>query len=253
MAWPRRTGAALLAGILTAGVARATVQASVGGPPPSAASSEDADDETGPAEEAPGLPAWLRPRETPIADSIEAAVEKYVREHFAPCGVSGDAVPCFPVTLEVKGRQYSVRETLDNLHLDNRPVPGAPPTAADMIQYGANPRPTSASVSFDPKAVVCKTKQLLQKIQGKSRKYYLYRLWDETGERAVLRDRPLDPNALAGSPHVHYVPLGEFGDECEALKAYLASTHDVRMRREREEAEPADDSALELQSSGEPE
>ena len=194
--------------------------------------------------------AWLRPRETPIADSIEAAVEKYVREHFAPCGTTDDAVPCFLVTLEVKGRQYSVRETLDNLQFDNRPVPG-PPTAAEMIQHGANPRPTSASVGFDPKAVVCKTKQLLQKIQGKSRKYYLYRVWDETGERAVLRDRPLDPNELAGSPHFRYVPLGEFGDECEAVKAYLTTTHDVRIRREREG--PGDDTALELPSGGEPE
>ena len=78
-------------------------------------------------------------------------------------------------------------------------------------------------------------------------------MWDETGERAVLRDRPLDPNALARSPHFRYVPLGEFGDECEAVKAYLASTHDVRMRREREDVEPADDSALELRSGGEPE
>jgi hypothetical protein len=243
----------LLAGILIAGVARATAQDSVGESPPSAASSEGVGDETGPAEEVPGLPAWLRPRETPIADSIEAAVEKYVREHFAPCGAAGDAVPCFPVSLEVKGRQYSVRETLDNLQLDNRPVPGGPPTAAEMIQYGANPRPTSASVGFDPKAVVCQTKQLLQRIQGKSRKYYLYRVWDETGERAVLRDRPLDPNALAGSPHVHYVPLGEFEDECEAIKAYRRSTHEVRVRREAESAERANEPEVELRSDPEPE
>jgi hypothetical protein len=131
-------------------VAPATAQDAVAAPPPS--------DEARPAE-SPETPAWLRPRETPIADSIEAAVEKYVREHFAPCGTTDDAVPCFPVTLEVKGRQYSVRETLDNLQFDSRPVPG-PPTAAEMIQHGANPRPTSASVGFDPKAVVCKTKQL---------------------------------------------------------------------------------------------
>jgi hypothetical protein len=174
----------------------------------------------------------LRSPETPIADSIEAAVEEYIREHYAPCGPGTEAVPCFPVTLEVKGRQYSVRETLENLQLDGPPVSGGAPTPAEMIQHGANPHPTSASVGVDPKAVVCKTKQLLRKIQGRSQKYYLYRVWDETGERAVLRDTPLDPSALARSPEFRYVPLGEFADECEAVKAYLATTHDVRYRRE---------------------
>ena len=246
MAWLRRTGTLFLMGLLVAGGTPVRAEEPPADPPTTPATEDEARP-TG----APETPAWLRPRETPIADSIEAAVEKYVREHFAPCGTTDDAVPCFPVTLEVKGRQYSVRETLDNLQLDSRPVSGAPPTAAEMIQHGANPRPTSASVGFDPKAVVCKTKQLLQKIQGKSRKYYLYRVWDETGERAVLRDRPLDPNELAGSPHFRYVPLGEFGDECEAVKAYLTTTHDVRIRRER--AAPADEPALEPPSGGEPE
>jgi hypothetical protein len=237
MAWPWRTGAAFLVGTLVAGVARAVPEEP--DPPPARADAR--------------LGAWWRsPTETPIADSIEPAVERYVREHFAPCGATGDAVPCFPVTLEVKGRQYSVRETLDHIHFDTRPVPGAPPTAAEMIQHGANPRPTSAAVSFDPKAIVCKTKQLLDTIQGRSRKYYLYRVWDETGERAVLRDRPLDPNTLAGSPHFRYVPLGEFGDECEAIRAYLTSTHDVRMRREVERGAPGEP-GLELQSGSEPE
>ena len=192
------------------------------------------------------------PSKTPIADSVDRAVEKLIRERYSPCGTAG-AVPCFPVTVEVQGRQYSVRETLENLELDSRPVPGTPPTAAEMIQHGANPRPTSASVAFDPKAIACKTRQLLRKIQGKSQRYYLYRLWDHTGERAVLRDRPLDPEALGGSPHVHYVSLGEFGDECEAVKAYLTATHEVRARREAADAERADTPALELRSGGPPE
>ena len=246
MAWLRRTSTVFLVGLLAAGGTPVRAEEPPSNPPTTGATEGEAR-----PTRAPETPAWLRPRETPIADSIEAAVEKYVREHFAPCGTTDDAVPCFPVTLEVKGRQYSVRETLDNLQLDSRPVSGAPPTPAEMIQHGANPRPTSASVGFDPKAVVCKTTQLLRKIQGKSRKYYLYRVWDETGERAVLRDQPLDPNELAGSPHFRYVPLGEFGDECEAVKAYLTTTHDVRMRRER--GAPADEPALELRSGGEPE
>ena len=109
MAWSRWTGAAFLAGIVVAGVDRAP-----------AVAFEGAQDEAVPAD-AP----WLR-FETPIADSIEPAVEKYVREHFAPCGATGDAVPCFPVTLEVKGRQYSVRKTFDTFNSTPDLSPGHP-------------------------------------------------------------------------------------------------------------------------------
>lgn len=191
------------------------------------------------------------PSKTPIADSVDRIVERLIRERYSPCEAGG-SVPCFPVTVEVQGRQYSVRETMERYEFDGRPAPG-PPTPSEMIQYGANPRPQSAAVSLDPKAIVCKTKQLLRTIQGKSRKYYLYRLWDHTGERAVLRDRPLDPETLAGSPRVHYVPLGEFGDECEAVKAYITATHEVRVRREAAEAERGDTPTLELRSDGPPE
>jgi hypothetical protein len=227
MAWRRQGGTTFLVLVLVAGWSAAQDP----DPPIPATTppSEAGRDET----VSPGGQAsWLRSRETPIADSIESAVEEYVRAHYAPCGPGVDAVPCFPVTLEVKGRQYSVREALENLELDGRTVSGGAPTHAEMIQHGANPRPTSAGVSFDPAAIGCKTKQLLRKIRGRSQKYYLYRVWDETGERAVLRDTPLDPNELARSPEFRYVPLGEFADECEAVRAYLTTTHDVRYRRE---------------------
>jgi hypothetical protein len=218
------------------------------GPAPAVPGSEEHADP--PAEDARYLPR--PPRDTPIADSVDRAVEKLIRERHSPCGTAG-RVPCFPVTVEVQGRQYSVRETLENLELDSGPVPGTPPTAAEMIQHGANPRPTSASIGVDPKAIVCKTRQLLRKIQGKSQRYYLYRVFDHTGERAVLRDRPLAPEALSASPQVHYVSLGDFGDECEAVKAYLRATHEVRVRREAADAERGDTTGLELRSGGPPE
>jgi hypothetical protein len=189
---------------------------------------------------------------TPITDSIEPAIERFVRERLSRCG-GAQGVPCFPVTVEVEGRRYSVREGLENLEFDSRPVPGAPLTAADMIRQGANPRPTSGSVGFDPGAIVCKTRQLIRKIQGKSRKYYLYRVWDETGERALLRDEPMDPDAAAGSPHLRYLALGEFGDECEAIRAYLRSTHRIRARRAAVGAQPATPPGLERRSGDAPE
>ena len=63
----------------------------------------------------------------------------------------------------------------------------------------------------------------------------------------------MDSAALAASPHVRYVALGEFGDECEAIKAYLTTTHEVRMRRDAAGAERGDASDLALRSGGGPE
>jgi hypothetical protein len=212
-----------------------------------------ADEPAHPPAEQPELrPGPPPPSETPIADSVDRAVAKLIRERLSPCEREA-RVPCFPVTVEVQGRQYSVRETMERYEFDRRPVPGTPPTAEELLQYGANPRPTSASVGFDPKAIVCKTRQLLRKIRGESRTYYLYRLWDRTGERAVLRDRPLEPEALAASPHARYVPLGKFGDECEAMKAYLAATHDVRMRRGAASVERGETPNVELRPGDAPE
>ena len=208
------------------------VAVSLVGPPPTA------------GEEAPP------PSQTPIVDSIEPIVERFVRERLATCR---PGVPCFPVTVQVQGRVYSVRESLEDIGPSTGPVPGSLPTHAEMIQHGANPRPAAAGVGMDPKTIVCKTRQLLDKIKGRSRTYYLYRVWDETGERAVLRDTPLDPEAHAASPHFQYLSLGEFGDECAALKAYLHTTHQVRRRRElAEEEEAATETGLELRSGDAP-
>jgi hypothetical protein len=167
-------------------------------------------------------------------------VERFVRENLASCDSGASGVPCFPVSIQVKGRVYSVRESVENMKLGDTPVAGSVPSASDMIQYGANPRPTSGGVGVSPKAIVCKTKQLLRKIQGRSQRYYLYRVWDETGERAVLRDHPFDVDELARSPGFQYVSLGEYGDECEAIEAYRRSTHEIRMMREAAEAGSAE-------------
>jgi hypothetical protein len=237
MASSRRTRIALLAGLACVGVATSRAQEPAPETTDHGETSEGGTPEAGVA--APGFPDWPQPpTETPIADSIEPAVDRFVRQHFGSCESASAGVPCFPVSVEVKGRRYSVIETLENLQLDDRPAPG-PPTADEMIQYGANPRPASAGVGFSAGALVCKTKQLLRNIGGQSRTWYLYRTWDETGERAVLRDRPFDAEKLAPSPGFHYALLGEFGDECEAIQGYRKSTHEVRMRREALEAEGA--------------
>jgi hypothetical protein len=248
MASSRRTCTALLVGLLSVGPVGSPAQEAA---PKAEGHTERSGGDPAPETDLPGLPDWLQPPvETPIADSVEPAVERFVRENLASCESAGAGVPCFPVSIQVQGRVYSVRESLENLDLGDKPVAGSVPSAADMIQYGANPRPTSGDVGFGAGTVVCKTKQLLQKIRGKSRRYYLYRVWDETGERAVLRDRPFDAEELARSPEFQYVSLGEFGDECEAIQAYRRSTHEIRVQRGAEEAEG--DASLEPRPGFEP-
>ena len=171
-------------------------------------------------------PAEDHPRT--IRESVDPAVAEFIREH-SPCDpATGGDVPCFPVLVEVKAPEYSVKGDLDRNPFDHRPMPG-PPTPEELSRFGANPLPASGTVSFDP---ICKTKQLVRKIFGRGRTYYVYRVWDHTGERAVLREEPLDPAEFAGAPRFQYESVGQFGDECDAIKAYLKVTHDLRMARE---------------------
>jgi hypothetical protein len=168
------------------------------------------------------------PDPRPIRESVDRVVARFIQEH-SPCGpAGGDEIPCFPVLVELEAPEYSVKDSLRRLEPDNRPMPG-PPTPAELNRFSANPLPVSATVGLDP---ICKTRQLVRRLLGKGRTYYVYRVWDHTGERAVLRDRPLDPAEFAGAPEFRYEPLGRFGDECEAIKAYRKATHDARMARE---------------------
>jgi len=167
-------------------------------------------------------------RGRPIAESVDRAVDELILKHFSSCGRSeGEDVPCFPVSVERKW-QYSVAGSLEHLEFDSRPTPGRPPTVAEMS--GARPGPLSASgsVSFDP---VCKGRQLLKAITGRSRTYYLYRVWDENGEHAVLRDQPMAAAEWSGRPAFQYVELGSFGDECEAIAAWRKALRETRARR----------------------
>jgi hypothetical protein len=180
------------------------------------------------------VPSPIPHSQTPIADSVEPAVDRFVRALPSPCGRADPDVPCFPVSVEVQGRRYSVVESLRNLELDDRPSPSRPPTSAEMTPYRAGaPLSASGGVGFDP---VCAVKGLLKKIGGKSRIYFLYRVWDQAGERALLRDRPLEPSAYDGVPGVEYELLGRFGDECEAIKAYRKVLRAARARQDQAEA-----------------
>jgi hypothetical protein len=213
--WPRWVGA-LLAGALATGVAFADDRApgSQSGEERLARALEDAPLES--------------PEKGPIERSVAGAVDKFIRER-TPCGLAGEGVPCFPTAVEKEAPEYSVEESLRDLRRGGPPVPPGAPTAAEIVQAGANPRSASASVGGGAD-LPCKAKQLLRKLIGKSKDYYVYRVWDATGERGVLREEPLDPEEFVGAPEFHYELVGRFGDDCEALKAYRKVGHDARVQ-----------------------
>ena len=171
------------------------------------------------------------PPEKPIAASIDPIVERYVQERLLPClRAEAEGLPCFPVSVETEGPRYSVAESLRQLRFDDAPSQDRPPTVAEMGPY--RPGPLSAYGTFFTGDPVCKTKWLLGKIAGKGRTYYLYRVWDATGERADMRDRPLDPDRFADVPAFRYEPLGQFDDECEALAAYRRLQREIASRKD---------------------
>ena len=195
-------------------------------------------DEDGAEKSASGLRAgWPSWSQGPIAASIGPAVDELIRKHFTCGGPGGDEVPCFPVSVEQRW-QYSVAESLEHLEFDDSPAPGRPPTVDEMSE--ARPGPQSASgnlVSFDP---ICKGRQLLRALTGGARSYHLYRVWDHSGERVELRERPLDLADDEGLPARHYVLLGTFGDECEAVAAWRKALRETRARAEAEGSGAAD-------------
>lgn len=213
--WPRGFVGAVLIGTLTVAAIHAQ---------------EDAHEPTPPAGEEPVPPshknAALPEEETPLADSIDDVVERFVREQ-EPCGLA-NGVPCFPSGVEREAVELSVEDAFRDTSKDKPPALPTVPTPAEMIQYGANPHPVAANVGGSTD-LPCKAKHLFKKLTGKGRTYYVYRLWDETGVRGVLREEPLDSDLFAATPGFHYELVGRFGDECQALKAYRKIGHDERV------------------------
>jgi hypothetical protein len=169
------------------------------------------------------------PSSRPLAESIDRIVETFIREH-TPCGLAGEGVPCFPTAIERRAPEYSVKESLRDMSGDGPSALPTVPTHGEIIQAGANPRSAAGNVGGGAD-MGCKAKQLFRKITGRSRTYYVYRVWDSTGERGILREQPLEPTDFASVPAFQYELVGRFGDECEALKAYRKVGHDARMRQ----------------------
>jgi hypothetical protein len=181
---------------------------------------------------APGNPASApRRSRRPIADSVERSVERVLRAHEGPCPYAErDSVPCFPVSLEVEGPRFSVVEALRRYRVtDQRPAPG-PPTSAEM--FGHMHGPPKGGASFDP---VCAVKSLIRSFSGGTNTFYLYRFSDRQGERPLLTDRKLNPEAYASRPDIHYEFLGTFSGECEAIAAWRKALRESRSASETDE------------------
>jgi hypothetical protein len=156
-----------------------------------------------------------------IAESVEPAVERYLREHAGPCTrAEAERIPCFPVTVEEHGPVYSVADSIRSWKPD---ASAAVAATAPTSPYGT----PVAGFGFDP---VCTGKSLLKGLRGKNDTYYLYRVWDQAGERAVLRDEPLEPGRQPTLALLGYELLGKIDGECEAIGAWRKANREAEER-----------------------
>jgi hypothetical protein len=156
-----------------------------------------------------------------IAESVEPAVERYLREHGQPCTrAEAERIPCYPVTVEAYGPTYSVSESLRSWTPDLSPgAVATPPVSPWGTPIGG--------VGFDP---VCAGKSVVKSLRGKNDTYYLYRLWDHLGEHAVLRDRPLEPGQPSSTASPQFELLGKIEGECEAIAAWRKANREAEER-----------------------
>ena len=222
-------------------VAGVVVLASVGsiapapaqGPVPASAPAQDPAPAAGPARVA---------SRRPIHDSVDRVVDSVVLAHMKPCDVAQrQGVPCFPVSVEQEGPRFSVAEALRRYRATGAPAPGVPTVAEIQGQMSGAPQSASGGVGFDP---VCAVKGLFGKKAGTT--FYLYRTWDERGERPLLTDHELDPKAYALNPDFRYEYLGKFDGECEAVAAWRKAL------REATEPKPVPDDAWEAEEAPRP-
>jgi hypothetical protein len=135
-----------------------------------------------------------------IASSVDRVVQEVEDARLAPCRPSVDAgLPCFSAAVEAKA-DYSVAEYLRQLQPEGSGHSGGP-----------------GGIAIDP---VCSVKHLLKKLAKKNDTYYLYRVWDRTGEHAVMKEQPFSPDVFQGIPEFHFEYLGRVAGECAAVAAF---------------------------------
>ncbi len=194
----------------------------------------------------PVAPARSRAaRRRPIHDSIDRVVDSVVVAHMKPCDIAQQqGVPCFPVSVEQESPRFSVAEALRRYRATGRPAPGVPTVAEIQGQMSGAPRSASGGAGFDP---VCTAKNLVKKLSGRTTTFYLYRMFDDRGERPLLTDREIDPKSYAANPAFRYEYLGKFDGECAAVAAWRQAL------RKATEPKPLPDDWDEAKRDGPPE
>lgn len=160
----------------------------------------------------------------PIAASVDVAVDRTLQRRGADCPAPGpDQKPCFPASVEVPAKRFSVIDSLNRWN----PAEG-PAENSGALRPGSDPGTATAGASFDP---VCAVRALKKLLKGRNDTYYLYRVWTPSGETAVLRDRPLGSSAYTRSL-LGYELIDEIHGECSALKAWLRAQREARQANE---------------------
>jgi hypothetical protein len=158
-----------------------------------------------------------RPVVRPITESIDTAVEAYLRERNDPCArADSEGTACFPEFVEGSGTAFSVAESLRNWKPDGTRGAEAkvPVTQLDTPVAG---------VTFDP---ICAGQSLWKALRGRNDTYYLYRVWNHTGEYALLREQPM-LNGDYSEALLGYVLVDTIKGECRALSAWRKANREA--------------------------
>ena len=142
-----------------------------------------------------------------------------MRAYARPCTrAESEGVPCFPVSVEKQGPTVSVADAFRTWKADTSK--GAVPSNMPVTPYGT----PVGGVSFDP---VCTGKSLLKALKGKNNTYYLYRVFDQSGEHAIMRDRPFEPGGHLAEVAFGYELIGKIHGECDAVAAWRKANREA--------------------------
>ena len=158
--------------------------------------------------------------------------EDQKEEQADPCALAEkEGLPCYPSKAEKDDSEVSVAESLKEWKEDASTYKGSNTTITS---------PAGAPLSgFDPVRAV---EGLVRILSGKNSVYFLYRVWDRNGERAVLRDTETPPVVDPTDSQAGYELVRKVRGEPGAIKAFDTLNRKLRDRnrgRPRIEMAPA--------------
>jgi hypothetical protein len=157
----------------------------------------------------------------PVSGSVEPVLDKLEEEERERCRKALEqGIPCFPVDVEPRPPDASVRELFGGWRPEKVPDD---PQPDEWKENRPLPAPFIKLFSFDPG---CAAKSVLRSLKGRNNTFYLYRMRDKHGVRAALSDRKVDAETFQGDLEF----LGKFDGECDAIAAYRKEDRRLRGR-----------------------